>query len=142
MKPTTRRSVNKLALLLGIVALGATGCTIAAVPPSVSVAPAEVVHTTHVVHHAPPTRVYHHGRWLHYRTDGYYYRTSGSWAVAPAVPSHVHAHHRPGRPTHVTTSRGHGPTHVRRSSGPTHVRRSSQPTHVRRTVSNRRTYRR
>lgn len=143
-----------LLALFAVMAFGAMGCTIATHPAQVSVGPA--VSTTHVVHHTAPTRVYHNGVWLHYRTDGYYYRSGSSWHVARTVPSHVHVHHRPGRPAHVTSHGYARPTHVVRS-GPTrvtrtvrpatrttHVRRTVQPapTHVRRTTSSRRTYRR
>lgn len=138
--------------LLAVLALGAGGCTIAATPStaqfSVAAEPAPApavqhVHTTHVVHHTPPARVYHNNVWLHYRTDGYYYRSNGVWHVANAVPSHVVVHHRPGRPTHVVrTNRSSRPVHVQRTT----TRRAS-PTHVRRTTSHRstttrRTYRR
>lgn len=136
-----------LIALFAVLSFGAMGCTISATPLSVAHAP--VAQTT-VVHHTAPTRVYHNGRWLHYRSDGYYYRTGSNWVVASTVPTHVVSYHRPvhvhsrtvhrtsySRPTHVRTSR---PTHVR-SSRPTQVR-SSRPTHVRTTTSPRRTYRR
>lgn len=138
-----------IAALFAVLALGATGCTLSATP-NLSVAATPTVHTTHVVHHSAPTRVYYGGRWLHYRSDGYYYRSGSTWHVARTVPSHVTTYHRPGRPVHVTSSRApatrvyrpSGPTHVRRTTGPTHVRRTttSRPTHVQRTTSNRRTY--
>lgn len=124
--------------LFAALALGATGCTIAATPATLSVAPAP---TTHVVHHTTyaPARVYHSGQWLHYRSDGYYYHRHGSWVAAPSVPSHVVSYHRPGRPVHVTTQYAPRPTHVHYQSRPTY-HRSSGPVHVQRSVSERRTY--
>lgn len=135
---TLHRTVLMVALAAGL-AFGAMGCTIAATPATLSVAPS--VSTTHVVHHTPaPTRVYYEGRWLHYRSNAYYYRSGTTWVTAPRVPTHVVSYHRPGRPVHVTTSHARpAPTHVRSYHRPAHVR-SSGPTHVRRTVSNRRTY--
>lgn len=146
-----------LLALFAVMAFGAMGCTIATHPAQVAVSPAAT--TTHVVHHTAPTRVYHNGVWLHYRTDGYYYRSGSAWHVARTVPSHVHVHHRPGRPAHVTSHGYARPTYVHR--GPTHVSRTvrstarptqvrgtvrsrpaATPTHVHRTTSSRRTYRR
>ena len=161
MRPMNTHRPILLAAVFAVVAIGAMGCTIATHPAQVSFGPA--VHTTHVVQQTAPTRVYHNGTWLHYRSDGYYYRSGSSWHVAHAVPTHVHSYHRPGRPTHVT-SHGARPTHVvahpsrpthvrttgrptaRPSARPTRVRRtvrpSSSPSRVRHTTSNRRTYRR
>lgn len=125
-----------LAALFSLMALGAMGCTIATHPAQISVGPA--VHTTHVVHQTAPTRVYHNGSWLHYRTDGYYYRSGSSWHVAHSVPTHVHSYHRPGRPVHVTTHTAARPTHVVHTARPTHVRTTTRPvarpTHVRTTT--------
>ena len=160
MSPMNTQRPLLLAAVFAVMAVGAMGCTIATHPAQISVGPA--VHTTHVVHHTAPTRVYHNGTWLHYRSDGYYYRSGSSWHVARTVPTHVHTYHRPGRPAHVVShsarpthvvSHGARPTHVRTTSRPaarpaarpTHVRRtvrSTTPTQVRRTTSNRRTYRR
>ncbi len=129
-----------LIALFAVLSFGAMGCTIAATPHSLSYAgPAVAVQSTRVVHTAP-ARVYHSGQWLHYRSDGYYYRSGSTWVVASSVPTHVGHYHRPVHyrtttPTHYRTS---GPTHVR-TSGPTHVR-TSRPVHVQRTTSNRRTY--
>lgn len=128
-------------LLLAALAFGAGGCTIAATPNLSAVGPG--VSTTHVVAYEAPPRVYHSGRWLYYRNDGYYYRTGSSWVVASSVPTHVVRYHRPvhySRPVHYRTSRP-APVHYSRPgySRPTHVR-SSTPTHVGRTVTNRRTY--
>ncbi len=123
-----------LAALFSLMALGAMGCTIATHPAQVSVGPA--VHTTHVVHQTAPTRVYHNGSWLHYRTDGYYYRYGSTWHVAHTVPTHVQTYHRPGRPVHVTTHTAR-PTHVVHTPRPVHVHTTSRPvarpTHVRTT---------
>lgn len=134
-----------LIALFAALSLGAMGCTIAATPHHANLSVAASTGpttTTHVVHHTAPTRVYHEGRWLHYRSDGYYYRTGSRWVVAHHVPSHVVSYHRPGRPVHVTTS-SHRPTHVRRTVRPTSSRgyvRTSRPTHVQRTTGPRRTY--
>lgn len=82
-----RRSILLFVLALGLMAPGFSGCTGAVV---IRPTPAPVVVTT-----APPARVYHHGRWLHYRSNGYYYYHSGAWLAAPAVPTHVTHYHRP-----------------------------------------------
>jgi len=108
---------------VAVFAAAGMGCTIAATPGSAHFGPS--VQTTHVVHHTAPTRVYHQGRWLHYRSGAYHYRSGATWSVARQVPSHVVAYHRPGRPVHVVSTPTR-PTHVRtRSVRPTHVRTST-----------------
>jgi hypothetical protein len=126
MRPMNIHQPLLLVAVFAGMTLGAMGCTIATHPAQVSFGPA--THTTQVVHHTAPTRVYHNGTWLHYRSDGYYYRSGNSWHTAHSVPSHVHSYHRPGRPTHVV-SRTVRPTHVvSHTVRPTHV--VSHPTHV------------
>jgi len=44
---------------------------------------------------SPPARVFHGGRWLHYRNNAYCYSHNGVWVIATNVPSHVAHHHRP-----------------------------------------------
>jgi hypothetical protein len=139
MTTATAPNQKLLLLTLSLAVLGmlTMGCTIAATPATVSVAPAPV--QTTVVHQTvAPARVYHNGSWLYYRTDGYYYSSHGRWVAARSVPTHVTTYHRPGRPTHVVTHQSR-PTHVVRTapSRPTHVVRTapSRTTHVQRTVS-------
>jgi hypothetical protein len=95
-------------LLGGLVAVGGVGCTGVVVARP---APVEVVH----VQTAPPARVYHGGRWLHYRGTGYYYYDRGAWLVAPAVPAHVVHYHRPVHVTHHRHVVPHHRTYVRPS---------------------------
>lgn len=134
-----RRPNHKILLLtltLSMLGLFATGCTISATPATVSAAPA-TTHTTVVQQEVAPARVYHNGRWLYYRTDGYYYSSGSRWVVARSVPTHVTTYHRPGRPTHVVAHNSR-PTHVvRHGSRPTHVQRTVTPT--RRVTTTRRT---
>jgi hypothetical protein len=141
----TMRTMNThrplvLAALFSMMALGAMGCTIATHPAQISVGPAV---QTQVVYQTAPTRVYHNGSWLHYRTDGYYYRSGSTWHVANTVPTHVYSYHRPGRPVHVTSHSARPsrvvhttrPTHVRPTHArPTHVVHSPRPTHVQTTT--------
>jgi len=132
MTTATAPNQKLLLLTLSLAVLGmlTMGCTIAATPATVSVAPAPA--PTTVVHHTvAPARVYHNGSWLYYRTDGYYYSHGGHWVAARSVPTHVTTYHRPGRPTHVVTHQSR-PTHVVRTS-------PSRTTHVQRTVSPRST---
>ncbi len=132
--PATKLYVLGAALLM---LLGSTACTFTTTTPSISVA--GPVAAAPVVVHSAPTRVYHQGSWLYYRTDGYYYSRGTTWVRASSVPTHVVRYHS-ARPTHVVRS---SPTHVVRSS-PTHVRTTyrSAPVHTQRTVTNRRTYHR
>lgn len=126
-------TLAKILLLVGLLAgtLVVTGCTITTTPAAVSIAPtAPAV----VVHADAPTRVYHSGRWLHYRSDGYYYSSGSSWVRATTVPTHVTRYHRP---THVSRTVSARPTHVRRTVT---TSRPARTVHTGRTVSNRRTY--
>ena len=85
-----------------------------------------VVEPRPVVVEAPPPRVYHHGHWLHYRSNGYYYYSGGAWVVARNVPTHVAHYHRPTVVHHQRTYRR--PTH------------STQRTHRTRHTTTRRRY--
>lgn len=76
-----------------------------------------------VVVHSPPPRVYHQGRWLHYRGDAYHYYHGGHWVVAHTVPHHVSTYHRPvhvQRRTYVRSTTRRSTTH--RRSTTTHRR--------------------
>ena len=48
----------------------------------------------------PPARVFHGGKWLHYRSNAYYYRHGSIWIIAPSVPSNVAHHHRVNQSNH------------------------------------------
>ena len=124
MKTITSRILLLVGLLAGLAI--ATGCTVHTTPSSMSIAPSSRPAPTVLVSNPPPARVYHSGRWLHYRNDGYYYHARSSWVRAGSVPVHVRRYHRP---AHVRTA----PTHVRRTVAPSR-------THHSRTVTNRRTY--
>ena len=56
----------------------------------------------------PPPRVFHEGKWLHYRSHAYYYRHNNVWVIASSVPPRVAHHHRalrqPGPDRHSTHS--------------------------------------
>ena len=80
-----------------------------------------------VVVESPPPRVYYHGQWLHYRSNGYYYYHGGTWVSARAVPTHVAHYHRP--VVHHRTYRR--PTTVHRRST-THRQTTTRRTTTRR----------
>ena len=81
-----------------------------------------VIEPRPVVVQSPPPRVYHHGQWLHYRSNGYYYYHGGTWVVARSVPTHVASYHRP--VVHHRTYRR--PTTVHRRSTTTHRRTTTR----------------
>ena len=72
-----------------------------------------------------PTKIYHNGRWLYYRSNSYMYWNSGRWVHARHVPSHVSRYHRPVH-VHTRTARVAAPVH----RAPQH--RHARPVHVRR----------
>lgn len=45
--------------------------------------------TVVVAHRTAPHRVYHQGRWLYHRGNGYYYMSGPRWVRAHSVPAHV-----------------------------------------------------
>ena len=64
-------------------------------------------HVTRVVVTAP-LWIFHEGKWLHYRSNAYYYRHNNVWVIASSVPARVAHHHRvlrqPGPDRHSTHS--------------------------------------
>ncbi len=78
-----------------------------------------------VVVHSPPPRVYHQGRWLHYRSNAYHYYHGGTWVVARSVPRHVTTYHRPvhvQQRTYVRSTTRRRSTTTRHRSTTTHRR--------------------
>ena len=103
--------MRKFTLLFAVIfTLLGTGCVIG--PANLHARP-----STHVViNDAPPQRVFHNGKWLYYRADGYYFLLGSAWVYAKSVPAHVRHHHvvrrsntaiRINRPSHHYRHRHH-----------------------------------
>lgn len=121
---TNLRNILLAATLLTTGALAFGACYVSPAPVS-----GVEVHASTV-----PSRVYYEGRYLYYRTDGYYFYNRGGWHRARAVPTHVARYHRPS---------AYRPTAYRPATRPTHVTRGydRRPTYYRPPASSRPSYR-
>ena len=64
----------------------------------------------------PPPRVFHEGKWLHYRSHAYYYRHNNVWVRATSVPAHVAHHHRAARSDQRADQSDHRSTRSERTA--------------------------
>lgn len=80
-----RKSIVSLLVATALMLSLMSGCVVHTRAAVVDPAPTAVV----VTQRTAPWRVHHQGRYLYYRSNGYYHWRSGRWVRANSVPSHV-----------------------------------------------------